>query len=251
MRKFGLVGYPLGHSFSKQYFADKFLDESIPDCSYENFELKTVAQLHELILSDREICGLNITIPHKTDILKYIDVADNEALEVGAVNVLKISSRNGRRVIKGFNTDIFGFEESLSAYLQGGKIKSAIVLGTGGSSKAVSYVLKKLGMGIIHVSRMPGSENISYPELTDEIISENKLIVNTTPVGMFPDNDSYPIINYKCLTDSHILFDLVYNPVITSFLKKGKERGSKTIGGLTMLHLQAEKSWEIWNDINL
>ena len=153
MRKFGLIGYPLGHSFSKQYFANKFINESIPDCSYENYELENLSLLKDLVSKDHELFGLNVTIPYKSEVFKYLDYSDNEAAEIGAVNVLKISDNAGRRIMKGFNTDIFGFKESLSPHLHGRDITSAIVLGTGGSSKAVSYVLKKLGINIIHVSR--------------------------------------------------------------------------------------------------
>jgi shikimate dehydrogenase len=248
MRRFGLIGYPLGHSFSKQYFTNKFLKEAIPDCSYENYELEDLSLLKDLISKNRELYGLNVTIPYKSKVLKYLDYSDHEAAEVGAVNVLKISDKAGRRKIKGFNTDIFGFKESLSPHLYGRVINCAIILGTGGSSKAVAHVLKKLGIRIIHVSRRPEGDSISYNELTDAMLIENPLIINTTPLGMFPGIDDKPDLNYNCLTTSHILFDLVYNPAITTFLKNGKERGCKIIGGLEMLHLQAEKSWEIWND---
>lgn len=248
MRKFGLIGFPLGHSFSKQYFAKKFINESIPDCSYENYELEKLLLLKDLVSKDHELFGLNVTIPYKTEVFKYLDYYDNEAAEVGAVNVLKISDNAGRRIMKGFNTDIFGFTESLSPHLIGRDITSAIVLGTGGSSKAVSYVLKKLGINIINVSRKRGEKNILYKELSDEMLIENKLIINTTPLGMFPDITDKPDLDYNCLNTSHILYDLIYNPTLTTFLKNGKERGCKIIGGLEMLHLQAEKSWEIWND---
>jgi len=248
MRKFGLVGFPLGHSFSKKYFTDKFISESISDCAYENYELENLDLLDDIVLTDREIVGLNITIPHKTEIFKYCDIADDEAVEVGAVNVLKIKYTNGKRLIMGFNTDIFGFEESLVPHLTGRKINSAIMLGSGGSSKAVEYVLKKLGINIIHVSRSLKGKSISYKELTDKILTENRLIINTTPLGMFPDIETLPDLNYSSLTPGHILFDLVYNPEITSFLKEGRKQGSMIIGGLQMLHLQAERSWKIWND---
>jgi shikimate dehydrogenase len=248
MRKFGLIGFPLGHSFSKQYFSDKFISESIPDCSYENFELKPLEKIKGLIQHNPELCGLNITIPYKSEIIKYLNNADNEAIEIGAVNVIKIVRKADKPFLKGFNTDIFGFRESLTAHLHGRKINNAIILGTGGSSKAIAYVLKKIGIGIIQISRRSGGGHITYNELTDKMLIENELIINTTPLGMFPDIDKKPDLNYKCLNENHILFDLVYNPSVTAFLKKGKEQGCKIIGGLEMLHLQAEKSWEIWND---
>ena len=248
MRKFGLIGFPLGHSFSKQYFSEKFINESIHACSYNNYELETLDVLREMILNDPEICGLNITIPYKSKVIRYLDRIDNEAAEIGAVNVIKISCREGKTVLKGFNTDIFGFRESLLKHLSGRKIRSAIILGTGGSSKAIVYVLNKLGISIIQISRKSGNGFISYQELTDKILIENELIINTTPLGMFPNINGKPDLSYDCLNEDHILFDLVYNPPLTEFLKKGKERGCELIGGLEMLHLQAEKSWEIWNN---
>ena len=238
----------MGHSFSKQFFTDKFKSESISDCTYENYEIDNICLLKERILKDREICGLNVTIPYKSEVIKYLDHADNEAVEICAVNVIKISKKDGRRFLNGFNTDIFGFRESLVPQLHGRKINSAIILGTGGSSKAVVYVLKKLDIGIIQVSRRPEDGCILYNELTDKMLIENELIINTTPLGMFPRIDDKPDLNYSCLNQSHILFDLVYNPALTTFLKKGEEQGCKIIGGLSMLLLQAEKSWEIWND---
>ncbi len=251
MRKYGLIGFPLTHSFSKQYFTCKFKIESISGCSYENYEIDNLSLLKDRILTDLEICGLNVTIPYKSEVINYLDHTDNEAVEIGAVNVLKISDKNGRRFISGFNTDSFGFKESLSPYLHGRKIKSAIILGTGGSSKAVAWVLKKLDIGIVQVSRRSGGGSISYDKLTDQLLIENQLIINTTPLGMFPLIDTKPELNYDCLTAEHILYDLVYNPELTAFLKKGREQGCKTIGGLNMLYLQAEKSWKIWNDTNI
>jgi shikimate dehydrogenase len=248
MRKFGLIGFPLGHSFSKQYFSDKFINESLPDCSYENFELKYLDIIRDFILTDPELCGLNITIPYKSEIIKYLDETDNEAFEIGAINVIKISYNDDKLCLKGFNTDIFGFRESLLPNLKDRKIAGAIILGAGGSSKAVSYVLNKLNIGFIQVSRKPGEKCITYNDLTDEMLIGNKLIINTTPLGMYPDIQTKPAIHYDCLAAGNILFDLVYNPSVTSFLKKGKEQGCKIISGLEMLHLQAEKAWEIWND---
>jgi shikimate dehydrogenase len=249
MRKFGLIGFPLGHSFSKLYFINKFISESIHDCSYDNYELEELKSLEDLILKNHEISGLNVTIPYKSEVLQYLDSADDEAIAVGAVNVLKITRNGGKPMVKGFNTDTFGFKKALVPHIDFQKVNKAIVLGTGGSAKAVSYVLKKLNIEITQVSRNPGGENcISYNDLTDEMLIENKLIVNTTPLGMFPHINAKPRLNYSCLTTNHILFDLVYNPSLTTFLQKGQEQGSKTIGGVQMLHFQAEKSWEIWND---
>ena len=248
MRKFGLIGYPLGHSFSKMYFENKFLTESISECSYENYEIESLESLKDLITKERELKGLNVTIPHKSEILKYLDYIDDEASEIGAVNVLKIYSKSEGRFIKGFNTDIFGFKESLVLHLKDKKINNALVLGTGGSSKAVAYVLDKLGIETLFIARKPSEDSISFNNLTDNILIDNKLIINTTPLGMFPNTEDSPGLNYDCLTPEHILFDLVYNPPLTLFLKKGEEQGCTIIGGLKMLQLQAEKSWEIWNN---
>jgi shikimate dehydrogenase len=248
MRKFGLIGFPLGHSFSKLYFSNKFMSESIQDCSYDNYEIEELSLLKNIISDDPEICGLNVTIPYKSEVFSYLDFVDDEAVAVGAVNVLKIERTGKKPFVKGFNTDIFGFKKALTPQIDVRKINKAIVLGTGGSSKAVTYVLKNLDIEITHVSRSPGENSISYSDLTDDILHEHKLIVNTTPLGMYPNINAKPRLNYSCLTESHILFDLVYNPAMTTFLQKGHEKGSRIIGGIQMLHYQAEKSWEIWND---
>jgi shikimate dehydrogenase len=251
MRKFGLIGFPLGHSFSKLYFSNKFIAESIPDCSYENYELEELKFIEDILSNNPELCGLNVTIPYKSEVFKYLDFVDDEAIAVGAVNVLKIRHSIGKPIVKGFNTNTLGFEKALMPHIDLLKINKAMVLGTGGSAKAVTYVLKKLDIGITQVSRMRGENCISYKDLTDEMLNENKLIVNATPLGMFPHINAKPNLNYSCLTSNHILFDLVYNPPLTIFLQKGQEQGSKTIGGVQMLHFQAEKSWEIWNDETL
>jgi shikimate dehydrogenase len=247
MRKYGLIGYPLGHSFSKQYFADKFKRESITDSAYENYPLKKIGLLTDLIAGDSDISGLNVTIPFKSEVIKCIDWLDEEAAAVGAVNVIKISRKDHIIELKGFNTDIYGFRESIVP-LVGRTIKNALLLGTGGSSKAVAYVLSSIGIKVTIVSRNSGPGCITYKELSDEILDKNQLIINSTPLGMFPDLTGMPALNYHHLTDNHILYDLVYNPEMTSFLKAGKERGCKIYGGLRMLHLQAEKAWNIWND---
>jgi shikimate dehydrogenase len=250
MRKYGLIGYPLGHSFSKGYFKEKFLRENIDGCSYDNFPLSDLHLLPKLLLSEPDLKGLNVTIPYKSEIFAYIDIIDPEAFEIGAVNVLKIKHSGNKIQISGFNSDVTGISDSLSPYLSG-KIKDAIVLGTGGSSRAVCYVLKKSGLNIIQVSRNNKPGIIDYSEISEEIISKAGLIVNTTPVGMFPHTDTRPLINYSLLNDNHILFDLVYNPELTLFLRSGIERGCSVITGLKMLHSQAEKAWQIWNDESL
>lgn len=250
MRKYGLIGYPLGHSFSKIYFTDKFLRERINDCSYDNFPIPDIRLLPELLAEDPEIKGLNVTIPYKSEILEFIDILDPEAREIGAVNVLKIRRSQSRIQIYGFNSDATGITDSLSPYLSG-NIKNAIVLGTGGSSRAVCHVLKRLEFNILQVSRNKRPGILDYSDLNAEVINDTDLIINTTPLGMFPHIETRPELDYSLLTKDHILFDLVYNPEITFFLRSGMEMGCSVITGMKMLHSQAEKAWQIWNDENL
>jgi shikimate dehydrogenase len=250
MRKFGLIGYPLGHSFSKNYFADKFLREHITDCSYENYPLTDLTRIQKLINDEHDLCGLNVTIPYKSDIIRFLDEIETEAEEVGAVNVLKIRRLDRGIKLAGYNSDVTGIRDSLLPYINS-NIRNAMVLGTGGSSRAVCHVLKKLGLGITLVSRKRKPGILGYSDINSGMIKNTDIIINTTPLGMFPDTESRPDINYVMLDKTHILFDLVYNPELTSFLKMGKEQGCTTISGIKMLHSQAEKAWEIWNDENL
>lgn len=250
MRKYGLIGYPLGHSFSKTYFTGKFLKENITGCRYDNFPIADIGMLPALIYGEPDLAGLNVTIPYKSDVLRYIDVLDPEAGEIGAVNVLKIKRSDDRIQIFGFNSDITGITDSLMPFLNG-KLKNAIVLGTGGSSRAVCYVLRKFGLNVRQVSRNKRPGILDYSDLDSVILSVTGLIVNTTPLGMFPHIETKPEINYSLLNENHILFDLVYNPEMTSFLRSGMERGCPVITGLKMLHSQAERAWNIWNDDNL
>lgn len=250
MRKFGLVGYPLGHSFSKKYFTEKFIRENISDCQYENYPLTGIELMSELISNNSDIYGLNVTIPYKSAVIKYLDFIDEQARSVGAVNVLKLNRSGNKVVLKGFNSDIDGFRNSILPYL-GDKVANALVLGTGGGAKAVCYVLGKLGIKITSVDIVKLEGVLKYSEITDNILISNQLIVNTTPLGMFPDITGKPDLNYSCLTNDHILFDLVYNPELTSFLKAGKEQGCTIISGINMLYGQAERAWEIWNDDSL
>jgi shikimate dehydrogenase len=247
MRKYGLIGYPLGHSFSKSYFTEKFLRENIEGCTYENFPLSDLSQLPKLLSDVIELKGLNVTIPYKSEIFNYIDILDPEAIEIGAVNVLKIKHSGDKIQLSGYNSDVTGISDSLSPYFSR-KIKNAIVLGTGGSSRAVCYVLKKQGINIIQVSRHKKPGILDYSEVNEEVLTNAGLIVNTTPVGMFPHTGNRPVLNYSLLNENHILFDLVYNPELTFFLRSGMERGCSVITGLKMLHSQAEKAWQIWND---
>lgn len=247
MRKFGLIGYPLGHSFSKKYFANKFHNEHIKDCFYENYPLTNIIQVKELLVNEPELTGFNVTIPYKTDIINFLDQISPESSEIGAVNVVKIKRRGEKTILAGFNSDITGIRDSLGPYLNNG-INSALILGTGGSSKAVCFVLRKIGIKVYLVSRERKSDLISYSDIDSDLLNECKLIVNTTPLGMYPNIDTFPDIDYKLLGKEHILFDLVYNPEITLFLRKGSEQGCSVISGLKMLQSQAERSWEIWND---
>ncbi len=247
MRKYGLIGFPLGHSFSEKYFTEKFLKENIPDCSYSNYPLENLDHFMDLINTAQELVGLNVTIPYKTQIIKFVDELDAEAEEIGAVNVLKIIRQPQQLRIFGYNSDVTGIRNTLLPFISK-NVRNAVILGTGGSSKAVSHVLKKFGLNVSLVSREKKPGILTYSELTSELISETQVIVNTTPLGMFPNIDGKPPIDYSVLTKNHILFDLVYNPELTTFLKIGAAQGCTTLGGLNMLHLQAEKAWEIWNE---
>jgi len=250
MRKFGLIGYPLGHSFSKGYFSEKFLKENIVGCSYDNFPIPDIGLLPKLLADEQDLQGLNVTIPYKSEVIGYIDNLDPEAAEIGAVNVLKIKRLRGRIHIAGYNSDVTGIFDSLLPHLHR-KIRNAIVLGTGGSSRAVCYVLRRSGINIAQVSRSKRPGMIDYSEITPGLLRESTLIINTTPLGMFPATEHRPEIDYALLNENHILFDLVYNPEITFFLRSGIERGCTVISGMKMLHSQAEKAWQIWNDNNL
>ena len=250
MRKFGLIGYPLGHSFSKKYFTEKFLRENISDCSYDNYPLADINQFKKLVSGDIDLCGLNVTIPYKSEIIIFLDSIDPEAKEIGAVNVLKIKRLHGATKLLGFNSDVTGIRDSLFPFIND-SVRNAIVLGTGGSSRAVCYALKKYGLTITQISREKKSGMYTYSDINAEMLENTELLVNTTPLGMFPDVKGKPDINYSLLSDKHILFDLVYNPEITSFLKMGMAQGCTIISGIKMLHSQAERSWEIWNDDSL
>jgi shikimate dehydrogenase len=247
MRKFGLIGYPLGHSFSKKYFTEKFFKEHICSCSYENFPLTDISQLPNLISEEVDLCGLNVTIPYKSEVTALLDFIDPEAEAIGAVNVIKIK-RSGRQTeLHGYNSDITGITDSLLPYIKK-DLENAIVLGTGGSSKAVCYVLRKFGINVVQISRTKKAGILTYSDVNSELLDKTGLIINTTPLGMFPDVDSKPDLNYDLLGKNHVLFDLVYNPEMTTFLKMGEEKGCTIISGIKMLHSQAEKAWEIWNN---
>ncbi|HEY2649553.1 MAG TPA: shikimate dehydrogenase [Puia sp.] len=243
MRKFGLIGYPLGHSFSVNYFREKFRKDSISECLYSNYEIDSITLLPE-ILEDPDLEGLNVTIPYKESVISFLDKKDPVVTAIGASNCIRISKGE----ITGFNTDVIGFEKSLVEKIAGAD-QYALILGTGGSSKAVAWVLQKLGIRYLYVSRN-NSENpgqVSYSDLTPEIMRKHTLIINTTPLGMFPDIGTCASVPFEFIGPGHYLFDLVYNPSKTLFLEKGESKGARIKNGADMLAIQAEASWEIWN----
>ena len=250
MRKFGLIGFPLGHSFSKKYFTEKFLSEGIKDTLYENYPLEDLSQLPSLIAREPNLCGLNVTIPYKTEVLKYVDKQSADVQEIGAVNVLKINRSGNAYTISGFNSDITGIYETLAPYLTKPGC-NVLVLGTGGASKALNYTLRKFGCNVNFVSREAREGVYTYDQVNSGMIFSNKIIINSTPLGMFPNIITKPPIDYTQITSDHILFDLVYNPEITAFLEEGMKRGATTLTGLKMLFSQAERAWEIWNNETL
>ena len=250
MRTFGLIGYPLDHSFSEEYFLDKFSKEAIDDAIYQNYPLESIDELRDLIEFEPDLVGLNITIPYKTAVLPLLDAIDPMAKSIGAVNTIKIERDEedpSEYTLTGYNTDAHGFKESLSPLLEENH-KEAIVFGTGGASLAVTHVLKELGIPFLQLSRDPQSElQMSYDFIEPAIIEISKLLINTTPVGMYPNVDEAPKIPFEGITSDHLVYDLIYNPEETLLLKESKARGAQTKNGQQMLELQAEKSWEIWN----
>lgn len=248
MKTYGLIGYKLGHSFSRGFFTEKFAKENLTGYEYINFELDSIEEFPDVFNRGKEICGLNCTIPYKQQIMQYLDEIDAEAAVIGAVNTVKVNETQGKRILKGYNTDLYGFEHSIRPML-GEKSTKALILGTGGASKAVKFFFEKAGIGYVLVtSREALQKNeIHYADIDAGMMKDYQIIVNATPLGMFPKVDSFPDIPYDLITANHILYDLVYNPLETIFLKRGKERGAKTKNGLEMLHLQALRAWEIWN----
>jgi len=242
MKQFGLIGYPLSHSFSKEYFSEKFNKEQLTDCEYNLYPLKHIQAFEELCQQQSDLVGLNVTLPYKEQVIAYLDLLDEEASAIGAVNTIKFV--NGKKI--GYNSDCFGFEQSLFPLLQSNHT-AALILGTGGASKAILYVLKRLGISWKFVSRSKTSTSIGYEELNAAVMQQFTLIINTTPMGMYPDINTLPPIPFNYVNERHLLYDLVYNPEETLFLKKGKKQGAQTKNGLEMLFLQAERSWQIWN----
>ena len=245
-KKYGLIGYPLTHSFSKQFFTEKFDKENV-DAVYENFEIEDISWFQDIVRNNPDLVGLNVTIPYKQLVINFLHEMDKAAEEIGAVNTIKIKRIGERIHLTGFNTDIWGFETSLKPLLKNYH-KKALILGTGGASKAIKYVLKKLGINYISASIEELQKNeISYKDIDKRMMAERLLIINATPLGTYPKVETFPPIPYEFITEKHLLFDLVYNPEVTQFMEKGKAKGAAVKNGYEMLLQQALKSYEIWN----
>lgn len=240
MKRYGLIGYPLSHSFSEKYFTEKFQREGIAGCVYELFPIASINELPELLNAYPDLLGLNVTIPYKQQVLRFLD--DDSNLPLQACNCIKIESHK----LTGFNTDVVGFQKSFSPQLQPHH-KKALILGSGGAAAAVAYSLKQLGIEYKIVSRTPGENGLSYDDINEEVVSSYQVIINTTPLGQYPNVDAAPPLPYDLLTAEHYLFDLLYNPAKTVFLQRGEERGAIIKNGGDMLVIQAEESWNIWN----
>lgn len=247
MRLLGIIGYPLGHSFSQKHFTEKFLRESIPHHAYRRFELTDISQLPALLDNEPDLCGFNVTIPYKVKVIDYLDEIDPLASEIGAVNTVRVTRLNGKPFLKGYNTDAPAFRESLLRNLIT-LPETALVLGTGGAAKSVTHILIDLNIIPILVSRRPIKGGYLYDELPGEVIDEAGLIVNTTPLGMAPDISAMPPIDYSYLREGQMLFDLIYNPPVTAFLEMGEQHGCQTVNGEEMFLIQAELAWDIWKE---
>lgn len=245
-QRYGLIGFPLTHSFSRRFFTGKFQDEGI-DAEYLNFEIESISRFPEVIAQTPGLVGVNVTIPYKEQVIPLLDEINEAAKEIRAVNTIRIEKSSGETRLIGYNTDVVGFRESIRPLLKEHHRK-ALVLGTGGASKAVIYALKELGIESRLVSRNPeGPSSLAYSDLTPAILKENQVIVNTTPLGTYPKSNTFPPIPYELIGNDHLLYDLVYNPEVTEFLRKGKENGATIKNGMEMLRLQALAAWEIWN----
>jgi len=248
MNTYGLIGFPLKHSFSAKFFTEKFKRENI-DAKYLNFEIENIRQIKKVVSANPNLKGLNVTIPYKEQVISFLDELSPEAEKIGAVNVIKIDRKPNDRYdyhLKGYNTDYLGFKKSIEPLIKPNIHKKALVLGTGGASKAVVQALNDLGIDWKYVSRTPGENKFIYEELTPEIINNYRIIINASPVGTFPNVNECPAIPYPYLTGNHLLYDLVYNPKETLFLKKGKAQGATVKNGEEMLLLQAQEAWRIW-----
>lgn len=246
MEKYGLIGYPLGHSFSISYFNQRFQDEGI-DAVYENFEISSIEALDEVIGANPELKGLNVTIPYKEKVIPYLDSITPEARAIGAVNVIKVTHEGRNTKLKGYNSDVIGFTKSIEPMLEKKWHKEALILGTGGASKAINFGLRHLGLETVFVSRYERPDTIQYDKITPDVVKEYNVIVNCTPLGMYPKTEECPQLPYEAMDSHTILYDLIYNPDETLFMKKGAERGASVKNGLEMLLLQAFASWEFWN----
>ena len=242
MKLYALIGHPLKHSFSRDLFTDKFKREGL-DCRYQNYDIQTVERIRDIMAEHPELCGFNVTIPYKETIIPLLDELDDMAKEIGAVNAVKV--KNGKT--KGYNTDAYGFDKRLELALKGRQIEHALVLGTGGASKAVQYVLNQRNIPFSTVSRSAEKGDFTYDTLTDEVLRKSHLIINTTPLGMMPRIDDFPEIHYQALSNKHILIDLIYNPKETAFMELGRTWGAKVYNGWQMFEEQAKKSWELFN----
>ena len=248
MKQYGVIGNPLHHSYPKAYFNEKFQEQAI-DARYDNYLLPTIKDVMKVLNDTPNLCGLNVTIPYKEQVMEYLDEIDDEAKEIGAVNVIKITEKNGKRFLKGYNSDWFGFTEAIKPFLKPHHTH-ALILGTGGASKGILYALKKLKINTQFVSRDP-SKGLTYKQLTKEILQQYTIIVNTTPVGTFPEVKHCPPIPYHFLTDKHLVYDLIYNPIRTLFLHQAETRGATTCNGWQMFLNQAHKAYVIWEGKDL
>lgn len=242
MKRYGLIGRTLTHSFSKEFFAKKFEEEALQDNCYYNFELQTIDEFSLLLKKHPDLKGLNITIPYKEDVVKFLTDKNEIVEEIGACNCIKIEGEN----LTGYNTDVIGFRKSIEPQLKPHH-KKALILGTGGASKAIGYVLKQLDIEYEYVSRRKTENGLGYEDLGEDIFSNHHLIINTTPLGMFPNVNADPDVPYEFITAQHFLFDIIYNPAKTKFLAKGEKQGAQICNGYQMLIEQAEESWRIWN----
>ncbi|EFK58528.1 shikimate dehydrogenase family protein [Sphingobacterium spiritivorum] len=248
MKKLGLIGFPLGHSFSKKYYLEKFEKEHIRGIDYNLYPLEDIHQFPDLYQETDGLYGVNVTIPHKQTIIPFLNELSPEAQQMNAVNCIQIKKNGEGYHLKGFNTDAFGFEESLKPLLKPHHSK-ALILGNGGAAQAVVFSLEKLDIPYQFVSRTKTDTNLTYTELNDTIIKEHTLIINCSPLGTYPNVDTCPDIPYESISKEHLLYDLVYNPEVTLFLKKGQEQGAEIKNGYEMLLLQAERNWVIWNEV--
>ena len=246
MDKYGLIGYPLGHSFSISYFNQKFADEGI-NAKYENFEIASIDILPEILDKNPELKGLNVTIPYKEKVIPFLDSVAPEARAIGAVNVIRVTHEKNNIILKGYNSDVIGFTQSIEPMIDKKLHKKALILGTGGASKAINFGLKSLGIEPIFVSRYERENALTYQQVTPEVVKEYNVIVNCTPVGMYPHTEECPQLPYETMDNHTILYDLIYNPDQTLFMRKGAQYGADVKNGLEMLLLQAFASWEFWN----